>query len=76
MKAWIGGKLLGTRIMTQKHDSMDSWQTRNKNQTKYLVTNSETTRVKVEKVLKGSLNWIPSPSPSVKIQIRDHPFKT
>ena len=25
--------------------------------------------VKVEKVLKGSLDWIPSPSPSVKIQI-------
>ena len=35
MKAWIGGKLLGTRIMTQKHDSMDSWQKRYKNQTKY-----------------------------------------
>ena len=24
---------------------------------------------KVEKILKGSLDWIPSPSPSVKIQI-------
>ena len=24
---------------------------------------------KVEKTLKGSLDWIPSPSPSVKIQI-------
>ena len=25
--------------------------------------------IKVEKILKGSLDWIPSPSPSVKIQI-------
>ena len=35
MKAWIGGKLLGTRIMTQKHDSMYSWQNCYKNQNKY-----------------------------------------
>ena len=26
---------------------------------------------KVEKILKGSWDWIPSPSPSVKIQIMD-----
>ena len=25
--------------------------------------------LKVEKILKGSLDWIPSPSPSAKIQI-------
>ena len=29
---------------------------------------------KVEKVLKGSLDSIPSPSPSVKIQIMDEKF--
>jgi hypothetical protein len=29
--------------MTQKHDSMDSWQNRYKNQTRYPVTNSEAT---------------------------------
>ena len=41
--------------MTQKHDSMYSWQNRYKNQNKYPVTNSETTNPEFTFICRSSI---------------------
>ena len=44
---------------------------KNQNSRKAAKVKKYSKSCKVEKILKGSLDWIPSPSPLVKIQIMD-----
>ena len=63
---WLGGTTFGKKVAII-NSGIKPFQNRIQNEHAYPLLIIH----KVEKVLKGSLDLIPSPSPSVKIQIID-----
>ena len=61
----IGGRIIPQQAVVLQHIPLYPFNRRENHQ--FLIFNK--IRNKVEKILKGSLDSIPSPSPTVKIQI-------